>query len=207
MNDKKNTDDNEFSELKKILKEIPKVNAPDNFEFNLMTKIQNQNFEVKSEKKKNIFSWALTPAIAFAASVFLIFFVFSGEDNLEENPWSKPPQLIGGSIAGTKTDQPKTNKEKSLNSKTSNHKSGRAESEVAENSIQKKFPFDKKTSVSLDDGLKLDSNPNIGSAQLVGTSEGNSSPFNGFFLREVEKHQKKDSLENENDSTSQMDNK
>ena len=71
MNEEKFTDDNEFKELKKLLKDLPKVNAPDNFEFNLMTKIQNKSFEVKSEKKKGWLTWSLTPAIAFAMSVIL----------------------------------------------------------------------------------------------------------------------------------------
>jgi len=86
MSTEKFTDDNEFNELKKLLKDLPKVNAPDNFEFNLMTKIQNKSFEVKSEKKKGWLTWSLTPAFAFAMSVFLIFFVFTGEEESEDNP-------------------------------------------------------------------------------------------------------------------------
>jgi hypothetical protein len=211
MNEEKFTDDNEFSELKKLLKEIPKVKAPDNFEFNLMTKIQNQNFEVKSEKKKSIFSWALTPAIAFAVSVFLVLFLFTNEDDLLDNPWNSTPRLIENNIAEVNSDQPKTSaKKKSSSPKANKSISNKVSSNnlVAETNNQKDFPFEKGTSVNLDEGLQIDSNPNsnTGSARLAGSSNSNTSRFNGFFLREVEKYQKEDSLDSRKDSTSQSEN-
>ncbi|NMB83090.1 MAG: hypothetical protein GYA14_14855, partial [Ignavibacteria bacterium] len=39
-----NDEEKQFSKLIKDLKELPKVEAPDNFEFQLMTRIQNKNF-------------------------------------------------------------------------------------------------------------------------------------------------------------------
>ena len=64
---KKNYDDHEnyFPDLKKDLKNLPKVNAPENFEFNLMTRIQNKNFGTMEDKRTK-FSWIkfLTPALA-----------------------------------------------------------------------------------------------------------------------------------------------
>lgn len=209
MNDEKFTEDNEFSELKKLLKEIPKVKAPDNFEFNLMTKIQNQNFEVQPEKKKSIFSWALTPAIAFAATLFLVVFLYTGNDEVGENPWNTTPRLIENSIAEvnqTKTSNTKKQKLKSNKQATSNSENRNL---AVGNSKNKKFPFDKRTSVSLDDGLQTGSNTSagIGSAQLAGSSNNNVSPFDGFFLREVERYHREDSLENLRDSLKQSENK
>ena len=103
MSEERFSDDNEFKELKKLLKDLPKVNTPDNFEFNLMTKIQNKSFEVKSEKKKSWLTWSLTPAITFAMSVFLIFFVFTGEEESEDNPWNTLPRLMEENVVEAET--------------------------------------------------------------------------------------------------------
>jgi hypothetical protein len=211
MNDKKITDDSEFSELKKLLKEIPKVDAPDNFEFELMTRIQNQNFEIKHEKKKNIFSWALTPAIAFAASVFLIFFVFAGEDDLHDNPWNIAPQLINDNIAEVQTNQPKLSiKEKNSDVKLNKQTSNKIERKglSTSNPMVKDFPFDKESSVNLDEVLQSEQNINadIGSAQLASSSNNNNSRFDGFFLREIKEIPRKDSLESKKDSTNKSKN-
>ncbi len=206
MNEEKFTEDNEFSELKKLLKEIPKVEAPDNFEFNLMTKIQNQNFEIKFEKRKSIFSWALTPAIGFAATLFLVVFLFTGNDEIGDNPWNTTPRLIENNIAEVNTNKPKNS---TFTNSTELKKSEQAKiisqnKNLATNKPQN-FPFDKRTSVNLDDGLQpsANGNSNIGTAQLAGASTNSTSPFDGFFLREVKKYQREDSLENLKDSLRQ----
>lgn len=211
MNDKKITDDSEFIELKKLLKEIPKVDAPDNFEFELMTRIQNQNFEIKHEKKKNIFSWALTPALAFAASVFLVFFLFTGEEDLHDNPWNIAPQLINDNIAEVQKNQPKLsviekNTDAKLN-KLSSNKTGQKEL-ATNNPMVKEFPFDKESSVNLDEVLQSEQNINagIGSAHLASSSNNNNSRFDGFFLREIKEIPRKDSLESKKDSTNKSKN-
>jgi len=204
MNEKKITDDNEFNELKKLLKEIPKITAPDNFEFNLMTRIQNKNFEVKSEKKKNIFSWALTPAITFATAVLILVFVFAESNDSGENPWQTPPQLIENQLSELETKQSNTtfeNKSNSLAQKNENESS--AKTENSKNKLQKQLPFNKLSSFSLDEDIKANSfnSENNGETHLANASNGNLSSFDGFFLREVEKLPKADSL-NKKDSTS-----
>ncbi len=198
MNEEKFTEDNEFSELKKLLKEIPKVKAPDNFEFNLMTKIQNQNFGIDSKRKKSIFSWALTPAIAFAASLFFVVFLFSGKDEVIENPWNTTPRLIENGFADIKSEAPRTHNPK----KQKSTKQIEIDNYVANNSATQNFPFDKRTSVNLDDRLQPKSNLNarVGSAQLAGSSNSSALPFDGFFLREVEKYKREDSLQSSKDS-------
>ncbi len=193
MNEEKFTDDNQYSELKKLLNEIPKVNAPDNFEFNLMTKIQNKNFEVKSEKKKTIFSWALTPALGFAASVFLILFLFTGNEDLDNNPWQVAPKLIESSVAETVN-----NVRAGLNSAKTSIAKQVNKTKTSELATQQQFPFDTRTSVSLDEGLHSEINPNsnFGSARLAGSSNDELIMFNGFFLREVKRDDRRDSLKN-----------
>ena len=208
MNEEKFTEDNEFSELKKLLKEIPKVTAPDNFEFNLMTKIQNQNFGIEPKKKKSIFSWALTPAIAFAASLFLIVFLFTGNDEVGENPWNTAPRLIENNIADVEATQLKRPRKITKQISRREEVVSKSSNFASNNTSTQKFPFDKRTSVNLDDGLQpsLNNNSSVGSAQLAGSSNNNTSPFDGFFLREVEKYQREDSLQNIKDSLSESKN-
>jgi len=204
MNGKIITDNNEFAELKKILKEIPKITAPDNFEFNLMTRIQNKNFEIKSEKKKNVFSWALTPAITFATAVLILVFVFAESNDSGENPWQTPSQLIENQLSELETNQSNSiyeNNSNFLAQKDENNFSPKAEN--SRNKLQKQLPFDKFSSFSLDEDIKANSfnSENNGDTHLANASNGNLSSFDGFFLREVEKLPKADSL-NKKDSTS-----
>jgi len=205
MNEKKFTDDNEFNELKKLLKELPKVDTPDNFEFNLMTKIQNKNFEVKSEKKKSWFSWALTPAIGFAATVFLVFSVFFNDDSPTNNILETPPKLIEQSVAETSNSN--IVKEQRVNAKSQEMigQNSRSQSLVATNN-KREFPFDKNTSINFDEYLRSDNEQTarVG-AQLAGSQTSQISPFDGFFLRQRREVQKRDSIMRENDSLNQKD--
>jgi len=79
-----NEEENKFSELLKDLKDLPKIKAPDNFEYNLLTRIQNKNFGKKMKEKKH-FSWAkfLAPSAVVATTIilFFIFFPSSQENN------------------------------------------------------------------------------------------------------------------------------
>lgn len=79
-----NNEENKFSEMLKDLKELPKIKAPDNFEYNLLTRIQNKNFG-KTEKKRPQFSWVkfLAPSAVVVSAIilFFIFFPSSHENN------------------------------------------------------------------------------------------------------------------------------
>ncbi len=187
MNEKNSTTNTEFNELKKLLKEIPKVKAPDNFEFNLMTKIQNKNFEIKSEKKKSIFSWALTPAIGFAATVFIVIFLFSFESEVGDDPWQITPKLIQENAAELKVGKSQKNNiasEKAFVAKSSAHE----------------YPLAKGNSISLDEDMKISNKfGNTGKARLASANDG--LPFDGFYIREIEKHEKVDTTNSMKDST------
>jgi len=202
MNEEKFTDDNEFVELKKLLKEIPKVKAPDNFEFNLMTRIQNKNFEVKTEKKKSIFSWALTPAITFATTVLILVFVFAESEDIEENPWQTPPQLIENQISETEAilQQDEKVERDSYSSaeniaNNSNTSSNSSEKLIKKQAGRRNIQFNNLDSYSLDDDINAKSSQkrNFGATHLANASNENLSSFDGFFLREVKKEAPKDS--------------
>lgn len=200
MNEKKITHDNEFNELKDLLKGLPKVNAPDNFEFNLMTKIQNKNFEVKSEKKKHWLSWSLTPAIAFATSVFLVFFIFSGEED-GDNPWNTLPQLMEKSITEVETSSINKEQFEKLPLNKKNAKISNPQNLVVSNSIKKDYPFEKNSSINFDEYLQSDvhQSPDV-AAQLAGSQNSQASPFDGFFLRQRRNVQERDSIKKDKDS-------
>lgn len=203
MNEEKFTDDNEFIELKKLLKEIPKVKAPDNFEFNLMTRIQNKNFEVKSEKKRSIFSWALTPAITFATTVLILVFVFTETDEVEDNPWQTPPQLIENQISETESilqqdEKVESNSYSSAENVANNNNTSSNSSEklIKKQAGRRNIQFNKLDSYSLDDDINANSTQkrNFGATHLANASNDNLSSFDGFFLREVKKETPKDTL-------------
>lgn len=69
--------DEKFTKLVADLKNLPKINAPENFEYNLMTKIQNQNFNRGSSTKEQQFNWIkfFAPSAAIV-TVILLFFIF-----------------------------------------------------------------------------------------------------------------------------------
>lgn len=90
MNKIYNDSETEQSKLVKDLKELPKIKAPDNFEFNLMTKIENRNFGKQKEERLqfNLFKFLAPSAIVIAA--IILFFVFLPTTNQNNNPIQTP---------------------------------------------------------------------------------------------------------------------
>ena len=69
-----NDEENKFSELLNDLKDLPKIKAPDNFEYNLMTRIQNKNFgTVEKERPQFNLVKFLAPSAVVVATIILIF--------------------------------------------------------------------------------------------------------------------------------------
>lgn len=217
-------DEKEFEKLQTLLKELPKIEAPDNFEYNLMTRIQNKNFDIKSEKKKSIFFWVYTPTFALVASVILVFFVFTDSDIDTEDTWnSQPklrPELQSSQISNSNTKQieereiiskqsaSKRKISSKVNPSVQMQKPTNEKKDVAANQkSQPVYPFDKNESVDLDQLLEDESptlNNGIVHPQLAGESEASKSKFSGFFIRQVEAEAKKESLRVREDSLKQL---
>ena len=84
-----------YSELISDLKNLPKVKAPDNFEYNLMIKIQNEDFSEKKERSPSrLLYWILTPSSALAAAVLLFVFIVNPVNSLDENLLEANPQIL-----------------------------------------------------------------------------------------------------------------
>jgi len=91
-------EEKQFSKLINDLKELPKINAPDNFEFQLLAKIQNGSFEDKPIPRESFnFVKFFTPS-AVVVTVIILFFVFLPKEEQYENPlMSEPEQIISQS--------------------------------------------------------------------------------------------------------------
>ena len=88
-----NENEEKKSKLIKDLKELPKIKAPENFEYNLLTKIQNNNFgDLNTEKPQFNFVKFFAPS-AVVVTIVLLFFIFLPSSN-QRNVTPTTPHLI-----------------------------------------------------------------------------------------------------------------
>ncbi len=193
--EKKNSFDDEA--LLKLLKGLKKEKTPENFEFNLMTRIRNRNFGNLEKEEKAGLLWIFIPSASIvAAAVVILVFMFNG---ISKNPLNSSPQVIKHKTPKTyvvvkrKSDTKQNNLEM--------YKIFRTENDVVINKTVK-LPINERKSLPLDKYLNK-SNLNLGSNGATLVSE-ELTPFNfdGFIpYTEVKtKHQesaKKDSLKKE----------
>ena len=74
-----NNNDEEYQHVIKLLKELPKEKASDNFEYNLRVKIDNKNFDLNTKESRIFPRWNIfVPAAgAVVTSVIIFFTIFS----------------------------------------------------------------------------------------------------------------------------------
>ena len=215
-----NNEKKEFEQIKKLLKDLPKVNTDDNFVYNLMTKIENKNFNLKTENlATKWFRWSFKPAVAIAFSVLILFFIFYEQPENADDPFSTIPLMISDydDIADTIEIKPsKTEKKEKISSpadrfadKETNEPEESYRIVLQPNDFVTKekvdYPFDKRKSVDLDEYLRKASNKSASSqmGELAGSGTRNDLIFRGFLLREREKKDTIDSLKPESDSLTQ----
>ena len=97
-----NFNDDQFEHVANLLKDLPKIKAPNNFEYNLKIKIENKNFDLNTSEQKAFSIWKVfIPATGLiVASVFSFFFFSNSAENFE-NPFQIQPKLrteIGSNI-------------------------------------------------------------------------------------------------------------
>jgi hypothetical protein len=195
-----NSNDEEHQHVIKLLKELPKEKAPDNFEYNLLTKINNKNFGLNTKEPKYLFPWKyLIPATGVMLSALLLFFVVIGENDTVENPFLFKPKLrteIGSNIlnsAANTLDNKNTisendvivqqDKSISVAEKTSQAK----KNPINETELQKpNFPFNNST--NLDEAISENSKSTANRRASLAANSNLESVFNGFYIRnEVDK--------------------
>ncbi len=196
-----NSKDEDYEHVKKLLKDLPKVNAPDNFEFNLKTKIENKNFGLNSNEKKGFNPWAIfVPASGIIVASLLAFvFFFNNNPESLENPFKIVPKLrseISSNLFGSSNFNNIFDKSEKVNELDvivkENEKSGLIASEeksvkkLVKLSVRKKdFPFENYASTDIDKVLKSKRSENSLGRQVQLTGRGSArNYFNGFFMGE-----------------------
>ncbi|MBK8945485.1 MAG: hypothetical protein IPM32_09485 [Ignavibacteriae bacterium] len=196
-----NSNDEQYKHVINLLRELPKVKAENNFEYNLKVKIQNKNFALKTEKKYSFFPWkVLIPVGSFATAAIVIslFFLNTDPENFE-NPFQISPKLrteISGSLLNSKNLTAnseinqndviiKKKREIAQNSKNSNLQNKEKENQIiTENNNSTKFPFSNYKSTNLDQALQNENKSTNIDRRATLASRNNSPFFNGFYMRE-----------------------
>lgn len=213
-----NNKEEEHQHVVKLLSELPKENAPDNFEYNLSVKIKNKNFALNTKEPSVFASWkVLAPVFGtIAASVLVFFTVFNDSDSLE-NPFQMQPQLrteMAGSLQKSSELISNFGNESKINQNDVVLKEEVFESEVLADvkisnvnrraRINKKkadFPFNDANATNLDEelGKSAKSRSASGNVSLVGGANPRSS-FQGFYIRDEVDKEYVEALKARNDS-------
>ncbi len=200
-----NFNENEFEQIKKLLKELPKEKAADNFEYNLMVKINNGNFEKVRSGKDSFPLWKIfVPAAGIVTAVLLFFFLFNVTEENSENPFHIPPKLRTEISGNLTVPLEATKKVFGLNKITNQDvviiespKIDKKKAALPNTKIQKRhsrhqgmaaLPFKLTNSTNLDvavNSKKSMSRNNINNrATLAGMGNTSNSRFYGFYIGE-----------------------
>ncbi len=87
-----------FTEVIKLLKSLPKEGAPENFEFELYTKIENKNFVIEAADtgKRKFPTWLLAPIFTAAIGTLVLFLLLN---NFNNRPTMPPLTAASGELA------------------------------------------------------------------------------------------------------------
>lgn len=183
-----NNEDQKFSNLLSDLKKLPKIEAPDNFEFNLMTRIENKNFgQVEEERPKFNLLKFLAPSAAVLATI-LLFFIFYPQKNevptqIASQPKSADSQSIVGNSAN-KNFESLFSKEEKKQSAQKQEVVSQSNQNIAQNSAPVKSPvqFNPRRSVAVDDFISgANSNQNSAAGSNI-VNSGDRPIVDGFLI-------------------------
>lgn len=182
-----NEKQNKHSKMIKDLQNLPRVETPENFEYNLMTRIKNKNFG-NIEKAKPVFNWVrfLAPSAVAVTTIILLFIFLPSSQQIDNSLPYQTQELDSQSIVN-KSDA--AGKE-IINQPSSKQNSNSAISERSVDpnypiqNISPRIPFGASRSVSLDDYISGGNNPrNLQRGNIV--NSGNESvPSDRFFVVE-----------------------
>lgn len=187
-----NDEDKQFSNLLNDLKELPRVNAPDNFEFQLMTRIQNKNFETPPEPREqfNLLKF-FAPSAVVVTVIILIFVFLPGNEQLDNPLMTDPPQILAQSdheniIKDQNINDDKTNKQSSNVARQSSSPSLNVAVNPNDAVVKpdSKYPIYSNRSVVLDDYISGENKRRNNLRGNVVKSGEDLQEFDGFFIRE-----------------------
>ncbi|MFA7418860.1 MAG: hypothetical protein WCZ90_04165 [Melioribacteraceae bacterium] len=178
-------EEEKFSKLVSDLKTLPKIEAPDNFEFNLMTRIQNKSFgEIRDSRPA--FNWFkfLAPSAAVMASVLLFFIFYPQREEIPTQIVNQKQLIDSQALAGKSSDKKFESLFSTDDKKSSIKKSVESNSNIAQTQLPGKrtFPLNQRRSVSVDDyisGANSNQNP---SARSSIVNSGDEPMVDGFRI-------------------------
>jgi len=104
MNQIYNSDEKRHSELIKDLKQLPKIETPENFELNLMTRIQNRNFgPVEEGRPRFNYIKFFAPSAAVAILIILFLVLYPPYSQIINSPHIIPQQVSPENFADNST--------------------------------------------------------------------------------------------------------
>lgn len=183
-----NKEEEKFSNLLSDLKNLPKIETPENFEYNLMTRIENGNFNpVEEERPKfNLFKF-LAPSAAVLATAVLFFIFYPQQQEIQTQMTKKQfitdTQSIAGNAADKKIESLFNQPKERNSSKLSNQTQPKTQN-FAQNSQPLNQPsiYNQKKSVSVDDFISgTNSNQNSSLRNSV-VNSGENPIVDGFFV-------------------------
>lgn len=179
---------NKHSKMIKDLQNLPKVETPENFEFNLMTRINNKNFG-NVENSKPVFNWIkfFAPSAVVVTAIILLFILLPTSEQIN-NPSLYQAQkldsqtIVSNSIPAGKEFTKNQNTVKQNSNSTTQGKSVSPNRTVQ--NLSPLLPFGTSRSVSLDDYINGGRNSrNLQQGNVVHGGE-ESAPLDRFFVAE-----------------------
>jgi len=188
-----NNEEQKFSSLLSDLKKLPKIEAPENFEFNLMTRIENKNFgQVEEERPKFNLLKFLAPSAAVLATVLLFFIFYPQKNDIPTQIASQPKTTDSQSIVGNSANK---NFESlfSKDEKKSSTQKHETFSQPNQNiAVKSPVQFNQRRSVAVDDYIS-GANSNQNSAVRSNIVNSGDEPLVDGFL--IEKKTDKKTIE------------
>jgi hypothetical protein len=199
MNKIYNDSEENSSKLLEELKKLPKINAPENFEFNLMMRIQNKSFDLKDGKIHQFNLARFLAPSAVVVTVVLLFFVFYPRSE-QINNLQMSQQKVLAPQAVQETTLPTSTKdmaavshsviEKAGGAKVTNEKSEPVQ--VQQQIVPQQFKAGRtdflqnnKNAISLDDYISGDNSSERNIQQGSVVNSGTQTPeFDGFLVKQ-----------------------
>lgn len=206
MNQNSYHEEEKFSEVIKLLKDLPEIKAPTDFEYRVMVKVENKQFGNLLDKKSKIsLFWKLSPA-ALAVSAVLLFFVFDSKLPDSENPLMSEPDVREEVMAAGIPDEFKNspeiiqeNQENRQSTQNSNQLAGNVSPDVNYRVVfqpndvvtteKVELPFNTSNNVDLDsyfNGSAGQRNNRSGTRLVSSGAAAQPFQFEGFLFKDVE---------------------
>ncbi|MGK9476470.1 hypothetical protein [Melioribacter sp. OK-6-Me] len=179
-----NDEEQKYSKLIEDLRQLPRIKADDNFEYVLMTRIENGNFGNANQSERMQFGLIrfLAPTVVVATVIVLFVLFLPGEQNYED-PLMSEPQVIVSELnhqTTPSTQKKESSKENILQSREDNFTDKIEE----QKGNVRNYPILPGKSVALDDYIAGKNYKRSSLLQGSVVKAGEDIPeFDGFFVR------------------------